>query len=188
MGSVNFRLVTHGEEIEENDSKKFTELKNKIKNGTIIYVCQRIDGGSGLVDIDSHRATIIVDLQDELRKVNTQQPNVECAICTEEKSCIRLCCSTIICKECFPNYFIYYNYTLPCLICDRIIPYEKIFVTKQFISSLNQLDEITMMLRNIDFQICTCGAFAINSTITTKSTQTTTAPANINYSMRDSLM
>ncbi|CAF2752098.1 unnamed protein product [Rotaria sp. Silwood2] len=36
-----------------------------------------MDGGSGLVDIDSHKATILVDLQDELRKIPTQQTNSE---------------------------------------------------------------------------------------------------------------
>jgi hypothetical protein len=168
MGSDNYRLVTHGQEIQDNDLKSFSELKKKIKNGTIIYVCQRMEGGSNTVDIDSHRATIIADLKDESGKVITQSPNTECPICTEEKTCIRLCCGTIICKECFPNYFIHYNYTVPCLVCDKIIPLEEVFVTEAFISSIHRLEETTLMLRNIDFQICTCGAFAINSTLYAK--------------------
>ncbi|CAF2369033.1 unnamed protein product [Rotaria sp. Silwood2] len=127
-----------------------------------------MDGGSGLVDIDSHKATILVDLQDELRKIPTQQTNSECMICTEEKMCIKFCCSSIICKECFPNYFANYDYKIICLTCNKTVSPDKVFVTPQFIQSLVQLDETTLMARNIDFQICTCGALSINSTMYAK--------------------
>ncbi|CAF3401902.1 unnamed protein product [Rotaria sp. Silwood1] len=168
FGSTNYRLVVNGQEIQDNDPVKFSELKKSIKNSTTIYVCQRMDGGSGLVDIDSHKATILVDLQDELRKIPTQQTNSKCMICTEEKKCIKFCCSSIICKECFPNYFANYDYKIICLTCNKTVSPEKVFVTLQFIQSLLQLDETTLMARNIDFQICTCGAFSINSTMYAK--------------------
>ncbi|CAF0866410.1 unnamed protein product [Rotaria sordida] len=168
FGSTNYRLIVNGQEIQDNDLVKFTELKKSIKNNTIIYVCQRMDGGSGLVDIDSHKATVLVDLQDELRKIPTQQTNSECMICTEEKKCMKYCCSSIICKECFPNHFIFGNYKIICLTCNQTVSPEKVFVTPQFIQSLVQLDETKLMARNIDFQICTCGAFSINSTMYAK--------------------
>ena len=47
FGSNNFRLVVNGQEIQDNDPVKFAELKKCIKNNTVIYVCQRMDGGSG---------------------------------------------------------------------------------------------------------------------------------------------
>jgi hypothetical protein len=128
----------------------------------------QMDGGSGLVDVDSHKATILVDLQDELRKIPTQQTNSECMICTEEKKCIKFCCSSIICKECFPHNFVHADYKIICLTCNKTLPAENVFVTPQFIQSLVQLDETKLMARNIDFQICTCGAFCVNSTMYAK--------------------
>ncbi|CAF0737132.1 unnamed protein product [Adineta steineri] len=168
FGSDNFRLVVNGQEIQDNDPVKFAELKKSIKNNTVIYVCQRMEGGSGMVDTDSHKATILVDLQDELRKIPTQPNNSDCMICTEEKKCLKFCCNSIICKECFPNYFIHYDYKLTCLTCNEVLAPEKFFKTPQFIQSLVQLDETTLMARNIDFQICTCGVFCINSTMYAK--------------------
>jgi len=168
FGSDNFRLVVSGQEIQENDPVKFAELKKSIKNNTVIYVCQRMDGGSDMVDVESHKATILVDLQDELRKIPTQETNSECMICTEEKQCIKFCCSSIICKECFPHNFVHADYKIICLTCNKTLPPEKVFVTPQFIQSLVQLDETKLMARNIDFQICTCGAFSVNSTMYAK--------------------
>ena len=167
FGSSNFRLIVNGQEIQDNNPAKFSELKKSIKNNTTIYVCQRMDGGSSL-DLDTHKGTILVDLQDELRQVPAQKTNSECMICTEEKQCIKFCCGSIVCKECFPNYFIHSDYKTICLTCNKTVPPGKIFVTFQFIQSLVQLDETTIMAQNIDFQICTCGAFCINSTMYAK--------------------
>ena len=161
-----FRLIVNGKEIRDDDPQTFAELKKTIKNQTTIYVCQRLEGGSGgMVDIDTHKATILVDLQDELRKVPTQETNEICMICIEEKRCIKFCCNSIICKECFPHNFCHAEYKIVCLTCNKTLPPEKVFVTQSFIQSLNQLDETKMMAQNIDFQICTCGAFSINSTM-----------------------
>jgi len=164
-----YRLIVNGKEMRDDEQDKFEELKKTIKNNTTIYVCQRLHGGSGgMVDIESHKATILVDLQDELRKVPTQLENSECTICLEEKRCIKYCCSTIICKECFPDNFVHSDYKIVCLTCNKTLPAETVFVTPQFIQSLNQLDETAMMARNIDFQICTCGTFSINETMYAK--------------------
>lgn len=164
-----YRLIVNGKEMREDEQDKFKELKKTIKNGTTIYVCQRLQGGSGgMVDIESHKATILVDLQDELRKIPTQQTNSECAICLEEKRCIKYCCSSIICKECFPNNFVHCDYKIVCITCNKTLVPETVFVTPEFIQSLTQLDETAMMARNIDFQICTCGTFSINETMYAK--------------------
>ncbi|CAF0789747.1 unnamed protein product [Adineta steineri] len=133
FGSDNFRLIVNGQEIQDNDPEKFAELKQSIKNNTVIYVCQRMAGGSGMVDIESHKATILVDLQDELHKISTQPNN-----------------------------------SLMCLTCKQVLTPEKFFKTPQFIQSVVELHEPTLMARYIDFQICTCGAFSINSTMFAK--------------------
>ena len=57
---------------------------------------------------------------------------------------------------------------IKCFRCKNIVPPEKVFVTTEFIESLTQLNEIILMARNIDFQICTCGSFPINDTMYAK--------------------
>jgi hypothetical protein len=168
FGSDNFRLIVNGKEIPDNDTANFSEIKQSIKNNTVIYVCQRMDGGSGLVDLDSHRATILADLQDELRLIKAQSQPSECMICTEEKFCIKFCCSSIVCKECFPNCFVHADYSILCLTCNNRLPPEKLFITGNFIASLQQMEETARMAKYIDFQICTCGTFSINSTMYAK--------------------
>ncbi|CAF0893527.1 unnamed protein product [Adineta steineri] len=141
FGSDNFRLVVYGKEIQDNDPVKFAELKRSIKNNTLIYVCQRMNVGLGMVDIQSHKATILADLEDELRKMSTQSINSECMICAEEKKCLKFCCGSVICKECCPNYFVHCDYKPRCLTCDQILAPETCFKTPQFIRSLVQLNE-----------------------------------------------
>ena len=133
FGSGNYRLIVNGQSIEK---ETFTALKESIKNGTIIYVCQQMMHGvsnvinieldkaiipidlqdelmmhdvSNVINIELYKAIILIDLQDELRKVSAQQTTSECMICTEEKQCIKFCCSSTVCKECFPNYFVAYG-------------------------------------------------------------------------------
>ena len=166
FGSGNFRLIVSGKEIREDDPAGFAETKKSIKNNTVIYVCQRMDGGSGeMLSMDIHRATILTDLEAELCRIPVQAKISQCMVCTEAKQCIRYCCGSVICRKCFANYFVYANYKISCLTCNRVSAPEDVFMTAAFIASLKQLDEMTKMARNIDFQVCTCGTFAINSTM-----------------------
>jgi hypothetical protein len=169
LGAGKFRLVVNAKEIQEDNLQQFEELKKDIKNNTTIYVCQRMDGGScELVDIATHRATVLTDLESELPKIKTQQYPVECMICNNNKLCVNVCCETTLCKECLSNYFVQCHYKLKCLACNRIVPSDTVFVTDAFIMSLRQLEESSMMVQNVDFQICTCGSYAINSTMYAK--------------------
>lgn len=172
LGSTDFRLVVNTQEVQDNDPVKFAELKKSIRNNTTIYVLERMKGGAGrsgtLVKTASNRDAIIADLRSELCKVPTEQVDSECMICKEEEKCIKFCCGSIVCKECFSNHFIFGGYKITCLTCKKTIPPEKIFVTAQFIQSLNQLDETTLKSCNIDFQVCTCGASLINRTMRAK--------------------
>ena len=168
FGSTNYRLIVNGKEIPEEDPVIFAELRQSIRNNTIIYVCQRMMGGSCLIDVDTHSATILNELHDEVQKMRAQTASLECMICNEDKECLRICCSTNVCKECFSKSFVHNKYKTVCLVCNKTVDPEKVFVTEAFISSLDQLDQTRTMKRNIDFQICTCGALLINDTMYAK--------------------
>jgi hypothetical protein len=171
LGPGRYRLVVNGKEIQENNPQQFAELRTQIKNNTTIYVCQRMDGGScELIDAQTHTATILADLQNELPKMKKQQIPVDCMICLEKRFCINFCCGNALCEECFSNYFVHHEFKIKCLKskCNKVIPPEKLFLSDAFVMSLRQLEETSMMTQNIDFQICTCGSFSINSTMYAK--------------------
>ncbi|CAF1147939.1 unnamed protein product [Didymodactylos carnosus] len=124
-------------------------------------------GGSDMVDIGTHKATVLTDLADELRKIPVQSTNRQCLLCLDDKLCLKLCC-TDICKECFPGNFINYDYKLKCYVCSKIVPNENFFKTNEFIQSLKKLDHTSELVKKIDFQICHCGSLALNETMYSK--------------------
>ncbi|CAF1325259.1 unnamed protein product [Didymodactylos carnosus] len=121
-----------------------------------------------MVDIQTHKQTILNELQEEVMNIQLPERTTECMICLQDVSCIRIHCSVSICLECFPRYFVNYDYQLKCLICGKFDEYENVFPTQAFIKSLYQLDSTSEMMKNIDFQICTCGSYAINETMYSK--------------------
>ncbi|CAF1084267.1 unnamed protein product [Adineta steineri] len=137
FSSDNFRRMVNGQEIQDNGPVKFAELKKFIHSNTAIYVRQRMNIGS---DMESHN-TILFALQDELREMSTQSIDSKCMICAEKKQCLKFCCKSIICTECFPNYFIQHRYKPTCLICHEVLVPETCFKTSQFIRSLVQLNK-----------------------------------------------
>lgn len=58
-----------------------------------------------------------------------------CLVCLEEKECYKICCSTIICEECFEKC---YNnqFKLKCLVCKKYLKQNN----KKYL--LKKLDEI----------------------------------------------
>ncbi|CAF0878697.1 unnamed protein product [Didymodactylos carnosus] len=161
LGGDGYRLVVSGKEFTK---ETFNQHKDQIKNLTTIYVCQNLKGGCDLIDIDTHKKTILTDLGDELRRRIVLPELQECMICMRSRFCHKYCC-TSLCKRCFCDNFVHSEYKLKCLKCDQNYPLDKCFKTQALILSLNQLEESLLMARNIDFQICTCGSFAINSTM-----------------------
>ncbi|CAF1006652.1 unnamed protein product [Adineta steineri] len=138
-GSDIFRLMVNEQEIQDNDPMKFAELKKSIHN-TVTYVYERMNIESDMADMESH-STILFALQNELREMSTQSIDSKCMICAEEKQCLKFCCKSIICTECFPIYFIQRRYKPTCLICDQVLVPETCFKTPQFIRLLVQLNK-----------------------------------------------
>jgi hypothetical protein len=61
LGSDNYRLIVNGQEIQEGNSANFEEFKkNNIKNNSTIYICQRMDGGSRALDLQTPEAVILL--------------------------------------------------------------------------------------------------------------------------------
>ncbi|CAF0918290.1 unnamed protein product [Adineta steineri] len=139
FGSDNFPLMVNRQEIQYNGPVKFAEIKKSIHN-TVTYVYERMNIGSDMADMESH-STILFALQNELREMSTQSIDSKCMICAEEKQCLKFCCKSIICTECFPNYFIQCGYKPKCLICHKVLAPETCFKTSQFIRSLVQLNK-----------------------------------------------
>ncbi len=132
FGSADYRLTVKGVEITLDNEENFNKNVGLIENNTMIYVLQRMKGGSKMVDIDTQRAAILNELPDELDKVPTDGKQRECPICMVEDICYNSCCVKM-CKSCFIRTFIQCEYKFICSICGKILDYQKFFVTSSFI-------------------------------------------------------
>jgi hypothetical protein len=156
-----YRFVANNKDLCLEDEAEFLKRKHLIKNGVTIFLLRRMHGGghvetSVLIDI------IIEELPIEIAKL--QMTVNECVVCLDDKPCLTLCCNTI-CAVCFPSYFKSNDLQLTCMVCRRETPYTKFFVSTDFIHSLESLTKIRELMKNIDCQICHCGALVVNETM-----------------------
>jgi hypothetical protein len=173
FGNENYTLLLSGQTFRHDQLDLFATFKSVLQDGMTVYLVKRLTGGaSNDNDIATHKGTILTLLEDELRQMSSANRRTEkkkCMInCLEEKDCVKICCSTFVCKECFPSYFVNYDYKLKCLICSKTILPQVIFLTPTFLKALSRIDELAPMLEKIDFQICQCGAYCLNTTMYAK--------------------
>ena len=132
-GSDQYRLVIKGQELSLDNEEEFQKRCELIQNGSMIYVLQRMKGGSKFADVDTQRAIILSELPNELEKVPTDRSSRECSICLEETICYQVCC-TNMCKICFIRSFVHCEYKFLCSVCNKLLNYQKFFTTPQFIT------------------------------------------------------
>ncbi|CAF4018623.1 unnamed protein product [Rotaria sp. Silwood1] len=156
-----YRFIANNKELCLDNDEDFAKRKHLIKNGVTIFLLRRMHGG-GFVESAVLIDIVIDELPNELRKIQT---NInEYIICLEEKPCLTLCCG-VICLTCFSNYIKQNDLQLNCLICRRTTPYERFFITADFIRTMISHREIRDLTKNIDCQICHCGALLVNETL-----------------------
>ena len=156
-----YRFVANNKDLCLENKDEFNKRKHLIKNGTTVFLLRRMNGG-GYVEVAILIDIIIQELPKELPKARTNM--AECVVCLDEKPCVKICCN-FICLACFPRYFKEQDLQLKCLICPRRLPYNHVFVSPDFIRSLESLDEIRKLMKHIDCQICHCGSLLVNETL-----------------------
>ena len=166
-----YRFVISGKELDLSNETSFARCRSSFHNGVTIIVLERIPGG-GFVEIEVLINIIVHDLERAVQQIpTTNNPERVCTACRDNDTTMKLCCDRI-CKVCFPNYFVNCNFQLRCMICHGNVPYDRFFVSPEFIRCLNSLIEIGELLRHIDCQICNCGSLAVNETLYAQQTCT----------------
>lgn len=157
----NYRFVIDGVQLDLEHEDIFNGQKSKITDDKTIFVLYRLRGG-GFLDEATFIDIIYAELPNELKKI--RRTKNQCCICTENNQCIRLCCS-LICETCFTTFFKSKNLKMVCPICSSVRAPREVFVTREFIASLRSYEELQNLLKNIDCQVCTCGALVVNETM-----------------------
>ncbi|CAF3857038.1 unnamed protein product, partial [Rotaria sp. Silwood1] len=159
-----YRFIISGKELDLLNSESFARYQSLFRNGINILVLERIRGG-GYVEIEILTNIILHDLEQALQRISTTN-NAErpCEICRENENSMKLCCNRI-CKVCFGNYFSHSTFQLKCMTCHQKVPYDRFFVSPDFIHSLESLTEVCELMRYIDCQICYCGSLVVNETL-----------------------
>ena len=163
LGSLDgYRFVLDGEQLDVDNEKVFNTQKQNIVDDKTIFVLHRLRGGAYL-DTGTLINIILAELPDELRKL--RKTKWQCSVCMESKQCVKIC-HGMLCEQCLTDYFKNSNLRFICVICHGVIPHKDVFVTREFIKSLQSLEELKKLLKNIDCQVCdNCGALAINETM-----------------------
>ncbi|CAF3745546.1 unnamed protein product [Rotaria socialis] len=165
------RFVISGKELGLLNNESFAHYQSLFHNGVNILVLERMLGG-GYVEIEILTNIILYDLEQALQQIVTiNDPDRPCQVCRESTHTMKLCCNRI-CKVCFGNYFAFSNFQLKCMTCHENLPYDRFFLTSDFIRCLESLTDIYELMRNIDCQICRCGSLVVNETLYSQQTCT----------------
>jgi hypothetical protein len=159
-----YRFVISGKELDLFNTQSFARCQSLFRNGVSILVLKRIRGG-GFVEIQILTNIILQDLEKALEQIpttiNEERP---CEVCRDNTNCMKLCCNRI-CKVCFGDYFAHSTFKLRCMTCRQQVPYDRFFVSPDFVRSLESLTEVCELMKYIDCQICHCGSLAVNETL-----------------------
>ncbi|CAF1427579.1 unnamed protein product [Adineta ricciae] len=171
-----FRLLMAGKTIPFNDStdedkSRFEEMKKQMNPRTVILVGEKLSGGNDrqLFGMDAFAAKFFTALRSELYKLPTSS-GVQCLVCHGTKDCVQfICpkggCRNNVCKICLPEHFAQKGYILPCCICKKVIELDSFIPGDSFKTEYDHFEDLIEQQRNIDFQICKCGKFFLNTTM-----------------------
>jgi hypothetical protein len=150
-------------------NENFDRQKSNVQDGSLVHVFQRIPGGNNLgtgilIDI------VLLELPKEF-SINSQSK--ECSVCAElrpcRSSCKRATCKdSWICEDCFTTYYKQNNMKILCPVCHNRTNDEDFF-TPPFVKLIKELHDIMELLKNIDCQICICGALLVNDSLRPRS-------------------
>ena len=157
----NYRFIVEGFDLNVQNETEFNKNKERIKPGSLIYPLLRCVGGSE-VDMVTLRTIVKTELPSELVKIPKLLDT--CSIHDDIAPCITVCCYKY-CAECFINGFTAAKFKLDCPECHKTASYKQVFRSKDFIQTLECLDQIDNYQKCIDYQVCKCGSPMINETI-----------------------
>ena len=157
----NYRITIKGTDLNVQIEAEFNKNKHLIQPGSMLYPLQRCVGGSD-VDITTLKEIVRVELPTELAKLPKSMAT--CSIDGNTELCLTMCCYEY-CANCFIHGFQSAKYQLECSSCHKILNYEQFFKTRDFIRTLDCLDQLNTFQKCIDYQVCKCGCPMVNETM-----------------------
>jgi hypothetical protein len=161
----NYRFLIDAAQLNLEDEVEFNRQKSMITHDRIIFVAGRLRNRGNVRNTSVD--TILADLPGVLNQ--STKTNHECTVCYENNPCNTVY-HTKVCDECFVSHFTGSNFQIIFSICLTVIPPETVFNNAAFCAALQSYSELQNLLKYIDFQVCTCGAVAINETMYPKQT------------------
>lgn len=160
-----FYYSVSGKPLSVKSEDHFEKHRHLITQDCVIIIMIRLLGGTTLSEALDTIAK--QELYVELEKVPTSLRN--CTICLEEDtSCLRICC-TWMCKEDFARWFVEKNFKVSCTLCWKPIQAKNLFKTREYIATLQALEDEKQLLQNIDCQRCVgCEALLLNETMSAR--------------------
>lgn len=162
----NYRFYMENNLLDLNNEAEFNKHKSKIVDDKTIFVLGRLRGG-GFLDTATFVDIILIDLPDVLKKVRKTQK--QCVVCCLNKPCFKVC-HAMECEDCFTQYFKTSNLQIKCTLCPAVVPPKTVLFDSGFCSALESYSQLQNLLKNIDCQVCKCGALVMNETMYAKQT------------------
>ena len=172
FGSIeNMTFLVKGKQINTTDAAKFNAQKDLFTDKCVINLVQRMIGGYP----PFHE--LIKRIHSEIPstfKANANNGRAQCVACIETRSCIQFNCPScnhvhMLCVDCAVLYFTVNELTLKCFSCKKNIDYHRVFANStSFIQMLDELQEMSDVVKNLDCQICLCGELLFNATLYSK--------------------
>ncbi|KAF9569550.1 hypothetical protein EC968_002557 [Mortierella alpina] len=158
-----FRYAVSNKALDIEHESVFETQKHLITEDCVIVVMVRLYGGSTLSE--TLDAIAKQELSAELEKVRARAKT--CTICLGDKMpCVRVCCSWM-CKQDFAHWFVERNFNVSCTVCWEPIQPKNLFRTREYVATLQALQDEKQLLENIDCQRCVdCQAMLVNESMT----------------------
>ena len=160
-------FICKGKQLRIDDEIAFNVQKILITEGCTIQVTRRSKGGSYTPE-HIFAEKFIGDVTRALSTmINTT--NATCPICLAtgrpclQFVCNKCSCNNVLCKDCFIAYLKISDLRYRCLSCRKSIEILAIFPNVPALrASVDTLNEMAELKRNIDCQICRCGEAKVN--------------------------
>ncbi|CAF0955888.1 unnamed protein product [Didymodactylos carnosus] len=170
-----YRLLIDDTQLCLDNENIFNTQKRLLYNGVKVTLLDRTYNGT-LIEKTLLKEIVLEDLKTELPKLT--KVTAVCMFCMCQEQCSIIHC-THVCADCFNNYLEQTDMQLKCLkesrnpadekrICNTVVEYKTFFKTPEFIDKWSILCDVEDMIKNIDCQICYCGALLFNMTLYSK--------------------
>ena len=163
-GDVQIRLIYGGKDLTVSPEKTLSEFN--VQHLSTIHVVFRMLGGAGGGEIDKNTLWEVMccEITDAIQATAHKQH--ACAICMDDVDvpCVKACCIWV-CDTCLVSLLKMNDFSFTCTVCKQATPVEQIVTHDSIIPLSSTYRDTVDLLKNIDVQLCRCGARVVNESM-----------------------